>query len=116
MGRNVMNHATGSRRQKLRFYGWGYAGDALSPEEEARVRGGAKRFSANLTEVSPPGEADFALPPPRVRAPAALESIVSTTHYDRLVHSLGKSLPDIARMFMRDVRHPPDVVAFPKSE
>jgi alkyldihydroxyacetonephosphate synthase len=41
---------------------------------------------------------------------------ISTTQYDRLVHSLGKSFADIARMFMRDVRHPPDLVAFPKDE
>jgi alkyldihydroxyacetonephosphate synthase len=29
---------------------------------------------------------------------------------------LGKSFADIVRMFMRDVRQPPDLVAFPKSE
>jgi alkyldihydroxyacetonephosphate synthase len=41
---------------------------------------------------------------------------MSATPYDRLAHSLGKSFADIARMFLRDVRHPPDLVAFPKNE
>lgn len=109
--------ATLSRRRKLRFYGWGYAGDVLTPEEEARVRGAAKRFGAAApVEVSAPRESDFSLPTPRVTVPAALAALVSTTPYDRLVHSLGKSFADIVRMFMRDVRHPPDLVAFPKSE
>ena len=108
--------ATLSRRRKLRFYGWGYADDTLSAEEEARVRGAAKRFGAATAEVPPPREADFPLPAPRVTAPAALQAMVSVTPYDRLVHSLGKSFADIVRMFLRDVRHPPDLVAFPKSE
>lgn len=109
--------ATLSRRRKLRFYGWGYADDVLTPDEEARVRGAARRFgSAAPVEVSAPRESDFSLRPPRVAVPAALAAMVSTTPYDRLVHSLGKSFADIVRMFMRDVRHPPDLVAFPKSE
>ncbi len=109
-------HATLSRRKKLRFYGWGYADDRLSPDEQARVRAAAKRFGMSLVEVSSPCEAEFALRPPRVRAPAAFDSLISVTTYDRLVHSLGKSFADIVRMLMRDVHNPPDLVAFPKTE
>jgi alkyldihydroxyacetonephosphate synthase len=109
--------ATLSRRRKLRFYGWGYADDLLSADEEARVRGSVRRFgTAAPVETPAPRESDFALPPPRVAVPAAIEPLVSTTPYDRLTHSFGKSFADIVRMFMRDVPHPPDLVAFPKSE
>jgi alkyldihydroxyacetonephosphate synthase len=107
--------ATLSRRRKLRFYGWGYADDVLSPEEEARVRESVKRFGAPK-EVSAPAENDFNLRAPRIPVPSSLASIMSITPYDRLVHAYGKSFADIVRMFLRDVRHPPDVVAFPKSE
>ena len=107
--------ATLSRRRTLRFYGWGYADEALSPEEESRVRESAKRFGA-VVEVPVPREIEFALRAPRVKVPASLAPMVSTTPYDRLVHSYGKSYADIVRMFMRDVRQPPDLVAFPKSE
>jgi alkyldihydroxyacetonephosphate synthase len=109
--------ATLSRRPKLRFYGWGYADDALSAEEDALVRGVAKQFAgAASMEVPAPRESDFSLRAPRIAPPAALAPIVSSTPYDRLVHSLGKSFADIARMYMRDIPHPPDLVAFPKSE
>jgi alkyldihydroxyacetonephosphate synthase len=107
--------ATLSRRRKLRFYGWGYADEDLSPDEELRVRGSVKRYGS-LAEVPTPRENEFALHAPRVTAPAALAPIVSATPYDRLVHSYGKSYADIVRMFMRDVKHPPDLVAFPRTE
>jgi alkyldihydroxyacetonephosphate synthase len=109
--------ATLSRRKRLRFYGWGYADEALTPEEEARVRGAVQRFGvAAPVETPAPLERDFDLRAPRLAVPAALESLVSATPYDRLTHSLGKSFADVVRMFMRDVVHPPDLVAFPKTE
>jgi len=109
--------STMSRRGKLRFFGWGYADEVLSPDEEARVRGAVKRFgAASPKEVPEPREADFELRAPRVAVPASLAPIVSQTPYDRLVHSLGKSFADIVRMYSRDVSQPPDLVAFPRSE
>lgn len=109
--------ATLSRRRKLRFYGWGYADETLSPEEDALVRGAAQRLGVSGSAgVSSPHEGEFALRPPRTAVPAALAPIMSSTPYDRLVHSFGKSFADIVRMYLRDVRHPPDWVAFPKSE
>lgn len=109
--------ATLSRRRKLRFYGWGYADEALSPDEEARVRGAAKKvIGAAPVETPPPREEEFELRAPRIAAPVSLASLMSTTAYDRLVHSMGKSFADIVRMHLREVREPPDLVAFPKSE
>ncbi len=105
-----------SHRGKLRFYGWGYADEHLSADEEARVRAAAGRFGGDLVEVTAPRESDFDLRAPRIAPPAALASIVSATPYDRLVHSLGKSFADVARMFLRDVPQPPDLVAFPRTE
>jgi alkyldihydroxyacetonephosphate synthase len=113
----MADSATLSRRRRLRFYGWGYADEVLSPEEEDRVRGVARRFGvAAPVETPAPRESDFDLRAPRVAVPAALQPMISASPYDRLTHSLGKSFADIVRMFMRDVRHPPDLVAFPKSE
>lgn len=113
----MTDFATLSRRRKLRFHGWGYADEGLSPDEEARVRHSAMRFGAFAPVETPaPKESDFQLRAPRVAPPAALAPMTSVTPYDRLTHSLGKSFADIVRMYLRDVRHPPDVVAFPKSE
>jgi alkyldihydroxyacetonephosphate synthase len=108
--------ATLSRRKPLRFFGWGYAEEGPSPEEEARVRDTARRYGVATAEVPEPKESEFDLRAPRIAAPATLKDIVSTTPYDRLVHAYGKSFADIARMFLRDVKNPPDLVAFPKNE
>ncbi len=107
--------ATLSHRRRLRFHGWGYADEHLSAEEEARVRGAAGRFGGASGEVAAPREADFDLAAPRVTPPAALAAMMSSTPYDRLTHALGKSFADVARMLLRDVRHPPDLVAFPRT-
>ena len=110
-------NASLSRRRRLRFYGWGYADDILTAEEEARVRGAARRLGVDGSAViREPKEVEFSLSEPRIAAPSSLATMMSATPYDRLVHSLGKSFADIARMYMRDVRHPPDLVAFPKNE
>jgi alkyldihydroxyacetonephosphate synthase len=105
-----------SHRRRLRFWGWGYADEGLSPEEEARVRTSAARAIGHATEEGPaPVEADFDLPAPRIAPPARLSALTSTTPYDRLVHALGKSYGDVVRMRMRHVPHPPDLVAFPRT-
>jgi alkyldihydroxyacetonephosphate synthase len=105
-----------AHRRRLRFWGWGYADEGLTAEEEARVRAAAARAIGHATQEGPePVESDFELPPPRVAAPAALQAIVSATPYDRLTHALGKSFADVVRMRMRQVPHPPDLVAFPKT-
>jgi alkyldihydroxyacetonephosphate synthase len=89
----------------------------LSPDEDVRIRASLQRFGTSASpEIAPPREDDFNLRVPRVAIPSSLAAMCSTTTYDRLVHSLGKSFADIVRMFMRDVRQPPDLVAFPKTE
>ena len=64
----MTDSATLSRRRKLRFYGWGYADDVLSPDEEARVRESVKRFGPSK-EVSAPTEREFNLRAPRISMP-----------------------------------------------
>jgi alkyldihydroxyacetonephosphate synthase len=105
-----------SRRPQLRFWGWGYVDDGLTAEEAARIRASAARFGATKAEVGPPRESDFDLRAPRIAAPAALAPLMSTSPYDRLTHSYGKSFADVVRMFLRQIPEPPDLVAFPKSE
>ena len=106
---------TKSRRGRLRFWGWGREDEGLTADEDKRVRGAAARHG-DLVEVAPPKESEFELRKPRMAAPAKLESLFSSTRYDRLVHALGKSFADLVRMRLRQVDHPPDFVAFPKTE
>lgn len=106
-----------SRRKALRFWGWGYADQVLTAEEDAAIRAAAAVVSpSGSKEVDPPSEDEFDLPPPRFQPPRALEACFSAIRYDRLTHAYGKSFPDCIRMLMRDVPHAPDYIAFPRTE
>ena len=106
-----------SRRKPLKFWGWGYQDEHLTEAENELIVSSVNAFvPGGAVELAPPTVEEFDLPDSRLRLPAALEPIISTSPYDRLVHSYGKSYPDLARMFMREVPHSPDCVAFPRTE
>ena len=97
---------TKSLRKPLRFWGWGYEDEDLHPDEHAMIETVTKMFvPEGLVEIEPPAVEDFELPPSRLsRIPEYLSDIISTTTYDRLVHSYGKSYAAMARMLMRQVK------------
>ncbi|MDQ6772599.1 MAG: FAD-binding oxidoreductase [Candidatus Dormibacteraeota bacterium] len=104
------------RRRK--FWGWGYDGDGLSPdelEELARVLS-ARLGVAGLQAADPPLLSDIVLRPARVVPPAAAPGPWSAEPWDRAEHTLGKSYRDLVRGLARDYHHPPDLVAYPESE
>ena len=63
-----------------------------------------------------PQVAEIDLRPPRISPPASLAAICTSEPYERLLHSYGKSFPEAVRIFERDFRNAPDVVARPRSE
>ena len=108
---------TKSLRRQLRFWGWGYADEDLSDAEKDFIDMFVKKgVNADAVLAEEPQVADFDLPAPRITAPASIERICSSSDYGRLVHSYGKSFADTARMLLRDVPNPPDIVAFPETE
>jgi len=111
-----MMTATLGHRKELRFWGWGYADEHLLPEETERLRQMAARLGAADSGGSTPKLDQYDLAPPRLKAPPALAAVISATPYDRLSHAYGKSFADLVRMLMRQVAHPPDLVAFPRDE
>ena len=106
-----------SKRRPLRFWGWGYADEHLSSQEETLIDDLAMMLCPEgLSTTSEPRIEDFKLAESRLRPPASLQPLVSTSDYDRLVHSYGKSCADILRFCLRQVPAAPDAVAFPRSE
>ncbi|MDD5334599.1 MAG: FAD-binding oxidoreductase [Rhodoferax sp.] len=105
-----------SRRAARRFWGWGAADTVLDAREQATVQFMVEQLGGQFAAVAPPAVADFDLPPPRIAPPAALATMFSATPLDRLNHAYGKSYADCARMWLRQVPHPPDWVAFPDHE
>lgn len=106
-----------SSRRLRRLWGWGYADETLSASELQTVRGLVGLLGGNAAHAAPePRLDDFALRPPRIAAPAPLAQILSDSPYDRLTHSVGKSYADCLRLWLRELPHVPDWVAFPRSE
>lgn len=105
-------------KARLKFWGWGYEGDVLSPEDLKWLESGwAKRFGVDHFDVTPPPTAEeITLRPSRLKIPASLSEVCTTDHYERLLHTYGYSFIDSVRIFARDFSNPPDVVAYPRNE
>jgi alkyldihydroxyacetonephosphate synthase len=103
---------------RWKFWGWGIEGTGLDEGEQKRL------FDFYLgTFGAPEGERravpevdEVALRPARISPPPSLAAICTSEPYKRLLHSYGKSFPEAVRIFERDFRNAPDVVARPRSE
>jgi len=104
--------------RKRKFWGWGYADELLSEEEEKNIDSRiAKTFQLDDIETLPiPKVEDIDLPKPRLVAPSTLAKVISEDKEERLNHTYGKSFPDAARSLLKDFSSPPDLVAFPNTE
>ena len=104
--------------RKRKFWGWGYADELFSAEEEKNIDSRiAKTFQLDDIETLPiPKVEDIDLPKPRLGAPSALSKFLSDDKEERLNHTYGKSFPDAARSLLKDFSSPPDLVAFPNTE
>jgi alkyldihydroxyacetonephosphate synthase len=108
--------ATMAHRKGLRFWGWGYADEFLQPAEEEWLAQAVAQLGGAANRVAEPLLEEFELPAGRIAVPDQLAGILSASAYDRLTHACGKSFADMARMLMRQVPAPPDLVAFPRGE
>lgn len=104
--------------KKRSFWGWGWGDQGADPSQLAAVETGLSALLGmrDIERIPPPSLDEIRLPPPKIRAPSTLEHLVSAEAYDRASHTYGKSYRDIVRGLRRDFSHPPDLVAFPKSE
>jgi alkyldihydroxyacetonephosphate synthase len=104
------------RRRK--FWGWGYEGEGPDDAQAAGIaRALGQRFGIRELDVAPaPRIEDVSLRAPRLDPPARLAEFCSTSPFDRASHTHGKSYRDIVRGARCEFTHPPDFVAFPRSE
>ena len=99
------------------WWGWGLEASALTG---ARLEG-LGGLLAGLFGVTPerrtpvPLEA-LELRPPRIEPPPVLAPLCDTSTYERARHAYGRSYRDVVRAFRGEFPHPPDVVAFPRTE
>src|SRR4051794_39204614 len=103
---------------RLKHYGWGREGEAMTGAEQDFVLGRYRtKFSRDRFDiVAVPRLEDVALHPPRVAPPPSLAAFCNSERYDRLAHAYGKSYPDYVRAMLSDYDCAPDVVAYPRNE
>ena len=100
----------------LKYWGWGYESDGL---DEGQTRALLSAFTSY--GIAPTDDSAFptldalSLTPPRLIPPPALAAICRSDRYERVLHAFGQSQPDSIRLFMGDVAHAPDVVAYPET-
>jgi len=103
---------------RRKFWGWGLEGQGLD-DQEVLALGGLLAGHLGLEPPdlrAAPRIEDVRLRQPRLQAPGALADICSQEPWDRAEHTLGKSFDDLARGLAGRWEHPPDLVAFPRSE
>ena len=108
----------GTQERRRKFYGWGYEGDEVSPQEIVEFEKAWTRLLgvSDFTAVPFPTEDSINLRPSRVKVPASLQAICTTDKYDRLYHTYGASSVDLAYAVRGEFRNAPDAVAYPRTE
>jgi alkyldihydroxyacetonephosphate synthase len=109
---------SGTQERRRKFYGWGYEGDEVSPQEIAEFEKAWTRLLgvSDFTAVPFPSEDSINLRPCRVKVPDSLDALCTTDKYDRLYHTYGASSVDVAYSVRGEFRNPPDAVAYPRTE
>ena len=103
---------------RLKAYGWGREGEAMTPEERDFVLGRYReKFGRSSFETIEVARLEkIALPTPRVKPPSSLAALCTSERYDRAAHAYGKSYPDYVRAMLGRYDCAPDVVAYPRTE
>jgi alkyldihydroxyacetonephosphate synthase len=101
-----------------KHWGWGFADQQPGPSElRAAASGVAAHLGFGALEVEDPLPlADVRLAPARVPIPAAFAEFCAADVHARASHALGKSYPEVVLGFRGRFAHPPDFVAYPRSD
>lgn len=115
------------RREALRWNGWGRLGESTGfsrRREEWLLRQLGQRLGLRLERARDPVSIDAVrLPPEKIPTDLLAElrrscggDDVRTSAFERLTHSLGRSLPDLLRLREGGVDAAPDAVVYPRDE
>ncbi len=91
------------------WWGWGLEANAVDPAGLGPLVRDQLGFGADAVEA-PARLEDVVLPPPRVASPYATDARA------RITHAKGASYRDTVRAFRGRVDHPPDAVAYARTE
>ncbi|HEV7493577.1 FAD-binding oxidoreductase [Baekduia sp.] len=96
------------------WWGWGFEDRKLDAAALAPLVRDVLGFPLPETIEEPVELGSIVLPAPRIAAPPGAPWSVDPR--DRIEHAYGRSFPDTVRAFRGRIDHPPDAVAFARSE
>jgi alkyldihydroxyacetonephosphate synthase len=111
----------------MKWWGWGVEGAAFRTDDKPKLPAFIKyAVGLDVTGPPPPTHSDFgelAIPAPKVsdglltefKGAVGSENVITDDH-ERVVHTYGKSLPDLVRIRAGDLPRVPDVVVYPGDE
>ncbi len=115
------------KRSDTNWCGWGWANTRYDfhGQRDTFLKWLGKQLGADLvgTHIPPVNPEDVLLPDVRLNeadladliAAAGGQEFVQQDHMSRLMHSMGRSLPDLLRLRRGDIRNAPDAVVLPTS-
>src|SRR5438552_172534 len=99
------------------WWGWGLEGSALAGDRLDGLGALVAGFFGTTPERRRPVPLEaLELRPPRIQAPPTLAPICDASTYERARHAYGRSYRDVVRGFRGEFPHPPDLVAFARTE
>lgn len=104
--------------KKRSYWGWGYEDFQVPTKSLAQYKAMFQQLFQieEFEHIEPLPVDELELRAPRFTLPSTLTSICSSSNFDRASHTYGKSFRDIWRGLQGVYIHPPDYVAFPKTE
>lgn len=103
---------------RRKFWGWGLVGEGPTDAEVRQLASSLKsRLGIEASDpVDAPSLAQIRLRDPRVDPPPSLAGFCVAEPFDRVEHSLGKSMRDYVLGLEGRYDNPPDFVAYPSDE
>lgn len=117
MMRQMATTAQDQTVPRRKFWGWGLENQGYSPAQVADLAASlGETFGTRPRPRQPVRLEDVRLRAPRVAAPSGLERVFTADHYERVLHTYGRSNRDLVRAFDGEFPNPPDLVAYPTGE
>ena len=104
-------------RGRRSFWTWGWQADEpTQAQREDMARSLSATYGREVTAPPIPDVQDIALRKPRLQIPSTLESIVTSDHTERVIHTYGGHFLELTRALRGEFDEPPDAVAYPATE
>ncbi len=104
-------------RGRKSFWTWGWESDEPTQEQrQDAAKHLSKMYHQKVIAPPIPDISRFEIRKSRVKVPDSVKACVTTDTVERIIHTYGGHFLELNRAFKGEFSHPPDAVAYPKTE